>query len=395
LGNWVHDQRKKFKAGTLSDDRITLLSDLEFDFLMQTNVVEQKLTVPMAISRIFKYKKEHGNVSVPNREPHKQLRRWILHAKATSKKIIAQGSGNPKFTLPNLKLLHELRIIQLPPNFKLLEKTTTTSATKKEKKKKTTKAPPKAKSTPRPKAKAPIQTKMKLKIAPKKISSAPRATAKASIGQKNILQTPSKSTQVSSPPTRTSPRVAATASNIARQQGTSSFSVLNNPFSKIESTPAHPSEVASPQTRSSYKRVKKVYYSQPTANPHPSPETVNRMEESAHPTQLCPSPPMPAASHTLTDTKVAAATNLLAVATTHIPLELPFESVGLRTRQQSQSSSEIATEPQTIAAIGDLSEGIDCKRVALPRKANKGATKKGATRKGANKKGEKDVGSKT
>jgi hypothetical protein len=28
LGNWVHDQHKKFKAGTLSDDRITLLSDL-------------------------------------------------------------------------------------------------------------------------------------------------------------------------------------------------------------------------------------------------------------------------------------------------------------------------------------------------------------------------------
>jgi hypothetical protein len=210
---------------------------------MQTNVVEQKLTVPIAISIIFKYKKEHGNVAVPNREPHKQLRRWIAHAKATSKKIIAQGSGNPKFTLPNLKLLHELGIIQLPPNFKLLEKTTTTSATKKEKKKKTTKAPPKANSTPRPKAKAkaPIQPKMKLKIAPKKISSAPRTTAKASIGQNKILQTPSKSTQVSSPPTRTSPRFAATASNIARQQGTSSFSVLNNPFSKIESTPVHPS----------------------------------------------------------------------------------------------------------------------------------------------------------
>jgi hypothetical protein len=71
LGNWVHDQRKKIKAGTLSDDRITLLSDLQFDFSMQTNVIEQKLMVPMAISRIFKYKKEHGNVAVPNKEPHK------------------------------------------------------------------------------------------------------------------------------------------------------------------------------------------------------------------------------------------------------------------------------------------------------------------------------------
>jgi hypothetical protein len=34
LGNWVHDQQKKFKAGVLSDDRITLLSDLQFDFSM-------------------------------------------------------------------------------------------------------------------------------------------------------------------------------------------------------------------------------------------------------------------------------------------------------------------------------------------------------------------------
>jgi hypothetical protein len=143
--------------------------------------------------------------------------------------------------------------------------------------------------------------------------------------------------------------------------------------------------------RSSHKRVKKVSYSQCTANPHPSPETVNHMEESDHPSQFRHIPPMPAASHTSTDTKVAAATNLLALATTLIPLELPFESVGLRTRQRSQSSSDIATEPRTIAAIGDLSAGIKCKRVALPRKAKKGATKKVATRKGANKKGAKDV----
>jgi hypothetical protein len=171
---------------------------------------------------------------VPNKESHKQLRRWIAHAKATSNKIIAQGSGNPKFTLPNLKLLNELGIIQLPPNFKLKETTTTLSAKKKEKKK-MTKNPPKAVkpqgaqttvprvsvavpnkniTTPRPKAKAPTQPKIKLKMAPKKISSAPRAAAKASIEPKKILQTLSMSTQVSSPLTRTSPRLAATASNI-------------------------------------------------------------------------------------------------------------------------------------------------------------------------------------
>jgi hypothetical protein len=117
--------------------------------------------------------------------------------------------------------------------------------------------------------------------------------------------------------------------------------------------------------------------------------------ESAHPNPFCPSPTMPAASHTLLDTKVAAATNIFAVATAHIPLELPFESVGLRTRHRSQASSEIAMEPRTIAEIGDLSSGIKYKRVVPPHKANKGAMKKVSTRKGANKKGAKDVVSKT
>jgi hypothetical protein len=83
---------------------------------------------------------------VPNKEPHKQLRHWIIHAKVTSKKIIEQGSGNPNFTLPNLKLLNKLGIIQLPSNFKLKETTTTKSARKKEKKKKMTKEPPKVKA---------------------------------------------------------------------------------------------------------------------------------------------------------------------------------------------------------------------------------------------------------
>jgi hypothetical protein len=181
LGNWVHGQRGKFKAGVLSDDRINLLSDLQFDFSMQTNVVGAKLTVPVAISNIFKYKKEPGNIYVPNKEPHKQLRHWTAHAKATSKKIIEQGSDNPNFTLPNLKLLNELGTIQLPSNFKLKETTKTMSVKKKLKKKKTTKEPPKEKTqgaratvsrvsvalpkknitTPRPKAKAPIQPKIK------------------------------------------------------------------------------------------------------------------------------------------------------------------------------------------------------------------------------------------
>jgi hypothetical protein len=109
-------------------------------------------------------------------------------------------------------------------------------------------------------------------MAPKKISSAPRATAKASIEPKKILQTLSTSTQVSYQPIHTSPRRAATAINISHQQGTSFHSVLNNPFSKLESIPAQmyplsssllpagsgrnvesdPSEFPSPQTKSTF-----------------------------------------------------------------------------------------------------------------------------------------------
>jgi hypothetical protein len=199
LGNWVHDQRNKFKKGQFIDDRINLLSDLQFDFSMQTN-----------------------------------------------------------FTLPNLKLLNELGIIKLPSNFKLKETTTANYVNKKEMKKKMTKVPPKAKAqdtratvsrvsvvapkkkitAPRPKANTPIQPKMKLKMAPKKISSAPRAKAKASIEPKKILQNPLTSNQVPSQPTRTYPRRVATAIDVSYQQGTSFHSVHNNPFSKLKSMPA-------------------------------------------------------------------------------------------------------------------------------------------------------------
>jgi hypothetical protein len=85
---------------------------------------------------------------------------------------------------------------------------------------------------------------------------------------------------------------------------------------------------------------------------------------------------MPAASHTLTDTN---------------GVELHFESVGFRTRQRAQPSSDVATEPLTVAAIDDLAAGIKSKRVASTRKVNKAATKKGATMKGANKKGARNV----
>jgi hypothetical protein len=51
-------------------------------------------------------------------------------------------------------------------------------------------------------------------------------------------------------------------------------------------------------------------------------------------------------------------------------------------------------EPRTVAAIGNLASGIKHKKLAPPRKANKGATKKEGTQKGAKKEGAKDVVSK-
>jgi hypothetical protein len=325
-----------------------------------------------------------------------------------------------------LKLLNELGIINLPSNFKLKETATTKSAKKK------TKVPPKAKAqgaratvsrvsvvapkkkitAPRSKANEPIQPKTKLKMAPKKISSAPCAKANASIEPKKILQTLLTSTQVSSQPTRTSPRREPTAINMPHQQGTSFHSVHNNPFSKLKSMPAHmyplsssllpagggsnvesdPSEF-SPQSRITFNRIGQLAHSHGISNPHPSPNTVNRME-SAHPNPSRSSSPMPAASPTLLDKKVVAAPGLAAVATTYIPFELPFESTGLRMRQRSQASAHITMEPRTVAVIGNLASGIKRKRLAPSHKANKGAKKKGATKKGSKKKGAKYIVSK-
>jgi hypothetical protein len=240
-------------------------------------------------------------------------------------------------------------------------------------------------TAPRPKANAPIQPKMKLKTAPKKKISAPRAKAKARIEPKKKLKTALMSTQVPSQPTRTSPRRTETAVDMPHQQGTFLHSVHNNPFSKLKSMPAQmyplsssllptgggsnvesgTSKFPSPQTKITFNRIERLAHSHEIVNPRPSPDTVNSME-SAHPNPSCPSPPMPVASPTLLDTKVAAATGLAAVGTTHVPFELPFESIGLRAQQITLASSQIIMEPRTVAAIGNLASGLKRKRLAPP-----------------------------
>jgi hypothetical protein len=88
LGNWVHDQRNKYKAGTLTAERMDMLATIHFEFTMQPNVVGAKLTVAVVISQICKYQKEHGTIEVPMKDPYKQLHRWIVHAKTEAKKTI-------------------------------------------------------------------------------------------------------------------------------------------------------------------------------------------------------------------------------------------------------------------------------------------------------------------
>jgi hypothetical protein len=221
---------------------------------------------------------------------------------------------------------------------------------------------------------------------------AARPRANAHIQPKKKMKTPLKIPKLPSQPTYTSPRRAATAIDMPCQEGTSFNSVHNNPFPKLTSPPAQmfqltspllpagggshvklaTSEFPSPQTKATFKRMQQLSHSREIVNLHPSPDTVNHME-SAHPNPSRPSPPMPAASPTLLDTKVAAAKDL-AAATTHIP----FESIGLRTQQRTQVPSQITNEPRTVTAIGNLASGLKHKRLAPPRKAMKGATKKGS-----------------
>jgi hypothetical protein len=50
-----------------------MLATLHFEFMMHRNGVS-KLTVPLAISQTFKYKKEHGNIELPRKDPYKRIR---------------------------------------------------------------------------------------------------------------------------------------------------------------------------------------------------------------------------------------------------------------------------------------------------------------------------------
>jgi hypothetical protein len=122
LGDWLHEQCKKYKDDRLSESRVRTLSGLGVKFEKQRTVVGKRYTVATAIFAIHKYEKEHGHFKVKKMEdPH--LYCWIIHAKAVSTTIIEQGHGNKEFTLPHLISLHKLGLIVLPHKFKLQPKT--------------------------------------------------------------------------------------------------------------------------------------------------------------------------------------------------------------------------------------------------------------------------------
>jgi glutathione S-transferase len=118
LGDWLHEQCKKYKDGRLSESLVRTLNGFGVQFEKQRNIVGKRYTVATAIFAIHEYEKEHGHIKVNKTEdPH--LYRWIIHAKAVSATIIEQGHGNVKFTLLHLTSLRKLGLIVLPHKFKL------------------------------------------------------------------------------------------------------------------------------------------------------------------------------------------------------------------------------------------------------------------------------------
>jgi hypothetical protein len=206
-------------------------------------------------------------------------------------------------------------------------------------KKKMTKVPPKATDQG-----ASARISRVSVVTPMKKNTAACPKSKAPIQPKKKIKTPLKCPKLPSQPTCTSPRRAETAIDAPRQEGTSLHSIHNNPFFHLPSPLAQmfpltssllpagggsnvdlaTSEFPSPQTNKTFRRIQHFSQSREISNPHPRPDTVNRME-SAHPNPSRPSHPMPAASPTLLDTKISAATDITAAAATHIT----FKSIGL------------------------------------------------------------------
>jgi hypothetical protein len=68
LGDWLHEQCKKYKDDRLSESCVKTLNGLGVQFEKQRNVVGKRYTVATAIFAIHKYEKEHGHIKVNKTE---------------------------------------------------------------------------------------------------------------------------------------------------------------------------------------------------------------------------------------------------------------------------------------------------------------------------------------
>lgn len=92
LGQWVQMQRKNYKKGKLSDDRIEWLEGLGFKWDCPTmseariNADQQKWNEHF--KDLKAYKRKHGNCDVPQRYlPNPQLRKWVDNQRSRKEQL--------------------------------------------------------------------------------------------------------------------------------------------------------------------------------------------------------------------------------------------------------------------------------------------------------------------
>mmetsp|Transcript_17297 Transcript_17297/g.28427 ORF Transcript_17297/g.28427 Transcript_17297/m.28427 type:complete len:372 (-) Transcript_17297:112-1227(-) len=86
LGRWVENQRRALKLGKLSEERATLLNEIDIDQLDERRVEAIRKSVDAMWEKtrqeLIAYKEEHGDYSVP---PKSTLGRWIENQKRAYK----------------------------------------------------------------------------------------------------------------------------------------------------------------------------------------------------------------------------------------------------------------------------------------------------------------------
>ena len=119
LGEWLHNQCKKFQDGTALASRTNILQEMGVIFDKQPNVRGHKKSVAEGILEIKKFRKVNGENAKVKEGEDPWLYRWIQHSKTQWKKNLKNGYGNPEFTLPLLMSLNKLGIITVPKGFQL------------------------------------------------------------------------------------------------------------------------------------------------------------------------------------------------------------------------------------------------------------------------------------